>query len=142
MNRDPSTPRNWPALVSEVLDEARRHAGNGPLLAEELQQLGVGPEGRYSESAISNWIKGRAMPPADVLLAAATLGGISIDAKLSGTPATDVAGSEDVRRLSRELAQLQGVVMDLCARVGMEYPHLEVEDTPTTGTAQARAAGA
>ncbi|MDQ6899549.1 MAG: hypothetical protein M3072_08585 [Candidatus Dormibacteraeota bacterium] len=53
-------------------------------MAIRLEELGVRGEGgaRYSESAISNWIKGRAMPPAHVLLAAARLADISVDQKL------------------------------------------------------------
>jgi transcriptional regulator with XRE-family HTH domain len=135
MTDEGETPTDWPKMVSDVLAEARRHAGNGPLLAEELHRLGVGPDGRYSESAISNWIKGRAMPPADVLLAAATLGAISLDERLGaphseadGTPVEAIA--EDVRRVSRQLAQMQARVMHLYSRIGEAYPHDQAEDEP------------
>ena len=132
---------DWPRLVSDVLIEARRRAGNGSLLAEELHRLGVGPEGRYSESAVSNWVKGRAMPPADVLLAAATIGGISLDSKL-GDPTADLSEAsapavdqltEEVRRLSRLMAQMQGQLMHLYGRMGEAYPHDEAD--PQTGAA-------
>jgi transcriptional regulator with XRE-family HTH domain len=62
-----------------VLGEARRVAGGASVLAARLRESGVGPEHGYSESAISNWVNGRTMPPADVLLAAASLFGLPID---------------------------------------------------------------
>jgi transcriptional regulator with XRE-family HTH domain len=136
------TPTDWPKMVSDVLAEARRHAGNGPLLAEELHRLGVGPDGRYSESAISNWIKGRAMPPADVLLAAAALGAISLDDRL-GAPQPEAdempvdALAEDVRRLNRQLAQMQARVMHLYSRMGEAYPHDQADDERVDRTKKA-----
>ncbi len=64
-----------------------RPEGGAPL-ALALRSANVGPEsGTYSESAVSNWIKGRARPPADVVLAAASLYGISLDTRLGVEPA-------------------------------------------------------
>ncbi|MGH7918779.1 MAG: hypothetical protein ACREQM_02410 [Candidatus Dormibacteraceae bacterium] len=62
-------------LVRRVLQAARTHAGNAEKLAAQLQDLGIaGEHGRaYSQSAVSNWIRGRTMPPADVLVAAAEI---------------------------------------------------------------------
>jgi transcriptional regulator with XRE-family HTH domain len=73
----------WARAVSQILEDARRRAGKGPALASRLEQAGVmGRGARYSESSISNWIRGRAMPPADVVLAAAKALGISLDERL------------------------------------------------------------
>ncbi len=77
------------AVTRQVLEEARRGAGGGAALAAALQDANVGPDsGAYSVSAISNWIKGRTRPPADVLLAAAALYGISLDKPLGLLPNT------------------------------------------------------
>lgn len=82
-------------MVRQVVDEARRKLGSGPALTAELERVGVAPEsGRYSVSAVSNWCKGRAMPPSEVLLAAALLGGISIDAKLARGGAEEADGGD------------------------------------------------
>src|SRR5918995_2907303 len=71
------------ALVRRVVVAGRAAAGSGTQFAAQLQRLGISKDGQpYSESAISNWINGRTMPPADVLLAAARLAEISIDAGL------------------------------------------------------------
>lgn len=123
---------DWPRLVREILDDARRHAGTGPLLAQRLEELGAGREqGRYSESAISNWVKGRAMPPADVLLAAAAAASISIDRKLADATAgrADEAAPQApadleavVHDLRRQLGQVQAQVIDLYARLGFPVP--------------------
>ena len=126
---------NFPEVVQQVVDEARRKAGSGPALALELQKVGAAPEsGRYSESAISNWSKGRAMPPSDVLLAAAFVSGISIDAKLArnateeaGVSLTDSRAIQDLRDQIADLQQKQGrlqaLLMDLYARTGQPFPH-------------------
>lgn len=65
-----------PSLVRKVMAQARQAAGSGTKFAARLKEFGVGPNDGYSESAISNWINGRVMPPADVLLAAAAIAGI------------------------------------------------------------------
>ncbi len=65
-----------PSLVRKVMAQARQAAGSGTKFAARLKEFGVGPDDGYSESAISNWINGRVMPPADVLLAAAAIAGI------------------------------------------------------------------
>lgn len=123
---------DWSRVVQEVLDEARRSAGSGPALAERLEAAGVGPDGRYSESGISNWIKGRTMPPADVLLAAAVIGGISLDLKLAvtsvgegGDSATGEPGptvDEKIAGIQRQINQLDALLEDLYGRTGHPYP--------------------
>ena len=76
----------WELTARELLEEARRAAGGGSALAAALKDAGVSPDsGAYSESAVSNWIKGRTRPHADVLLAACSLYGLSLDARLPGT---------------------------------------------------------
>lgn len=121
---------DYAELVRQVVAEARRKAGSGPALALELERAGVGPDsGRYSESGISNWIKGRTKPPADVLLASAVIGGVSLDAKLAHGP--EVGDQEDslgqlradIRGLQRQQGRLQALLMDLYSRTGQPFPH-------------------
>ncbi len=101
----------WAAVVGGILEEARRRAGKGPALALRLQQLGVvGEKGeRYSESSISNWIRGRAKPPAEVVLAAAQAVHISLDDRLG------IGRRES--GLERQVADLQGQLEVLQAQV-------------------------
>jgi outer membrane murein-binding lipoprotein Lpp len=86
-------------------------------LAAALKGAGVGPDtGAYSESAVSNWIKGRTRPPADVVLAAAALHGLSLDAALGGTPASGETpsmsrASSDVDDLRAAVARLEMMVL-------------------------------
>ncbi|WP_246221207.1 DUF5919 domain-containing protein [Phytoactinopolyspora mesophila] len=83
---------SWDAVIRGLLMEARRAAGGASALAAALKDAGVGPEsGAYSESAVSNWIKGRTRPPADVVLASAALYSLSLDQPLGVTePAAKV----------------------------------------------------
>ena len=128
---------NWGAVITDVLSEARRVAGPASLLAERLAELGLhGDRGApYSESAISNWITGRTMPPADVLLAASSIAGISLDQRL-GTleaPRADKqrAANEfenELRELRRQVALLQTQLMNLYARTGHTYPQASSEE--------------
>jgi transcriptional regulator with XRE-family HTH domain len=110
------------AVARQVLDEARRAAGGGAALAAALQTANVGPDsGAYSVSAISNWIKGRTRPPADVLLAAASLYRISLDGPLGlssttgGAPTptpSPVKDTDDVEGLRAAVARLESLVHD------------------------------
>src|SRR5262249_22261603 len=124
-------------VVRQVLEEARRTAGSGTRFAAGLHEIGVGGEnGHYSESAISNWIKGRTMPPADVLLAAAAVARISLDAKLDqalGNPAVeDASTGELVAEVRRELGRLRADVRDLYLRLGFPAPsHLDAPALPS-----------
>lgn len=104
--------------MRNVLDGARRAAGGGAALAATLRQAGVGPDaGAYSESAVSNWIKGRTRPPADVVLAAASLYGLSLDRSL-GIKAEDPEGNGqagdrptgDLEQLRADLSTLEATV--------------------------------
>lgn len=107
---------DWNAIARGVLEQARRAAGGGASLAAALKQAGVGPDsGAYSESAVSNWIKGRTRPPADVVLAAAALHGLSLDAALgSPSPAPVEAppgARSDVEDLRASVAKLEALVL-------------------------------
>lgn len=141
----------WSQKVREVVEEARRRAGSGPALAGLLEETGVGPEsGRYSESGISNWVQGRTMPPADVLLAAASVGRVSLDSKLRAAEAAPGTGPDeprdlvDVNQLAREVqdlrrqyGRLEAILIDLHSRTGQPYPHErpdEREQSKAVGT--------
>jgi hypothetical protein len=141
---DGTTPR-WPEVVQSIIEAARRDAGSGPALAARLEALGVGGEtGRYSESAISNWIKGRTMPPADAVLAAAYAASISIDETLGHLAARELADQVSdrdsvIQQLRRELDKLRAEVIDLYGRLGFERAG-EV-DAPPAATKRRRSAG-
>jgi hypothetical protein len=120
------SPSIWAQVVGQLLEDARRRAGKGPALATRLEQLGVvGRGARYSESSISNWIRGRAMPPADVVLAAAKAVGISLDERVGiGHEPTD--GERQLAEMRELLARqeeraaafeerLEGVVQAVAA---------------------------
>jgi transcriptional regulator with XRE-family HTH domain len=114
--------------VREIIEEARRVAGSGTRLAERLQELGIRPADttRYSESAISNWIRGRTMPPADVLVAASLIAGLPLV-----TPRGAAAGEHgrQVLELGADLqAQvdaLRAAIIDLYGRLGYPLPNLD-----------------
>jgi hypothetical protein len=114
------------ATVREILEEARRVTGSGARLAARLEELGIGPPdtNRYSESAVSNWIRGRTMPPADVLVAASSIAGYPLERPAVGGQSTD--------RLQDQIDALQAAVIDLYGRLGYAQPSL---DTPLAGDA-------
>jgi transcriptional regulator with XRE-family HTH domain len=111
-------------IVRELLEEARRVAGSGPRLAAQLEALGIGPPdtNRYSESAISNWIRGRTMPPADVLVAASQIAGQPVRLPLA-------AAQADAAQLQEQIDALRAAVIDLYGRLGYTMPNL---DRPAT----------
>jgi transcriptional regulator with XRE-family HTH domain len=87
-------------VVARLMDEARRRAGG----ADQLIEL-VTPHVQkkdYKKQAVSSWQRGTAMPPAEVLLAACKVTGISIDATLYG----EGSMLERLDRLERRLAEL------------------------------------
>lgn len=103
----------WDAVVRDVLDQARRAAGGGAPLAAALRAADVGPEaGTYSESAVSNWIKGRARPPADVVLAAASLYGLSLDSRLGLAPQPATDAPAEVDELRAAFHRLESLVQE------------------------------
>jgi transcriptional regulator with XRE-family HTH domain len=113
-------------LVRDVLDEARRTVGSGPAFAERLQSQGVGPAtGLYSQSAVSNWINGRTMPPADVLIAAARIAGISLDARIHAASPPGGAGPREegeTEELQRQIDVLQAQMMEIYGHLGLAWP--------------------
>jgi transcriptional regulator with XRE-family HTH domain len=130
--------------VREILEEARRVAGSGPRLAARLEELGVGPPdtNRYSESAISNWIRGRTMPPADVLVAATIIAGQPLAGPLSLAESTDALRvlEQGAAKLQYEIDALRAAVIDLYGRLGYPMPNLDV--APDAGATPDRAASA
>src|SRR5262245_16267836 len=120
--------------VREILDEARRVAGSGSRLAARLQELGVGPSETitYSESAISNWVRGRTMPPADVLVAASLIAGQPLVVPRSSASAVGhpVPSAELGVELQRQLDALRAAVIDLFGRLGYPMPSLDSPDGP------------
>ena len=132
------------ATVREILDEARRVAGSGTRLAARLQELGIRPAEtiRYSESAISNWIRGRTMPPADVLVAASLIAGLPLVAPRSSARAQghSLQSAELAVEMQHQIDALRAAVIDLYGRLGYPMPSLETPDGPAErrhGTASA-----
>jgi hypothetical protein len=135
----------WDAAAREVLERARRAAGGGSALAAALKAAGVGPEsGAYSESAVSNWIKGRTRPAADVVLAAAALHGISLDSAL-GVSGSEAGAPEsrrpdsDVQDLRVTVGRLEALVKSRLGSDSQQVPRLRdlTGVYPTRSDAQA-----
>lgn len=137
----------WDAVVRDVLDEARRAAGGGAALAAKLKAAGVGPEaGAYSESAVSNWIKGRTRPPADVVLAAAAVYDLSLDrplriASASSNVTQPIETESDVEQLRAAVARLETLVNTKLAAQALPAPAVKdlVAVHATRAEAQAEA---
>ncbi|MGL4744721.1 MAG: DUF5919 domain-containing protein [Dermatophilaceae bacterium] len=117
----------WDSAVRDLLDHARRSAGGGAALANSLKEAGVGPDsGAYSESAVSNWIKGRTRPPADVVLAAAQRYNLSIDKALGLTsPSTAPAAPQGdaLSGMRESITRLQVRMDALLAHQGAASTH-------------------
>jgi hypothetical protein len=115
------------AAIQSLLVRARRAAGGGAALAAALHAVGIGPEsGTYSESAVSNWIKGRTCPPADVLVGAATIFGLSLDAAF-GLPTLAAEDHPDgISDLTQSVARLEHLVR---SHLGGEILHDEGPST-------------
>lgn len=93
-------------IVKSVIEEVREHLGKGDALAIALEKAGYAGKvsSRYSASVVSSWVTGRAMPGADVFLAAAKLVNISLDEYLyKEDAATD-------RKERQRLARLEGML--------------------------------
>lgn len=87
--------------VALLMEEARRKAGSGVVLAERIEHL-VGR--RYDVDSVSAWATGRTMPPADALLAAAKVTGLSLSAALIDTGSR---ASIDWSQLEKEREELR-----------------------------------
>ncbi len=100
--------------------QARQAAGSGTKFAARLKEFRVGPDDGYSESAISNWINGRVMPPADVLLAAAVIAGIPF-ASGEDEPQTRAQIEQEwrtlIRLLQSQVDELRVEVRNLSGRI-------------------------
>lgn len=84
-----------------IADESGGRPNRGAALAQRLaDQTGVG----YKAASVRAWIRGDAMPPAHVLVAAADLAGISVDSKL-GTVREASEAQDQLKSIREELAQ-------------------------------------
>src|SRR5262245_57764591 len=129
--------------VREIIEEARRVAGSGNRLAERLQELGIRPAEttRYSESAVSNWIRGRTMPPADVLVAATLVAGLPlVSPGRSGSGERSLQVLELGAELQSQVDALRAAIIDLYGRLG--YPMPNLEGSHDSGLRDRRAASA
>ncbi len=120
-------------VVKQIINEAKTVVGSGPVLAEQLERRGVGPDtGRYSPSAVSNWINGRTMPPADVLLAAAQIAGVSLDERLGvATGVVESDWSSAVDELQEQVDALRAQVIELYGRTGQTFPVDRATEQPS-----------
>jgi transcriptional regulator with XRE-family HTH domain len=88
------------ATVARLMDECRRRMAKDPELALQMKPL----VGRlYSDQTVSAWALGRTMPPADALLAACKVSGVSIDAALLG----EGSFAEQLAALRKAVEELQ-----------------------------------
>ena len=131
--------------VREILEDARRVAGSGSRLAARLEELGIGPPdtNRYSESAISNWIRGRTMPPADVLVAATVIAGQPLTRALAVTESSGtVRDLEDsTAHLQYQVDALRAAVIDLYGRLGYPMPSFDSDVRESGQSARAASTG-
>jgi transcriptional regulator with XRE-family HTH domain len=81
---------------------------------EALAQLLAEREGlHYKPPSVRAWIRGDAMPPADVLLAVARSVGISIDEVTSRTDGSQPQAAERLEALEGQVASLTDIVNQL-----------------------------
>lgn len=99
-------------LAYRVLDEAARAVGTADALAVRMEPH---VHKRYGNSAIYAYTNERAVPPGDVLLAAALAAGISLDDKL-GIGREPSEAERQMAELRAEMAQLRGQVAELQER--------------------------
>jgi hypothetical protein len=88
---------NVALAIQEVMREARDKAGSAGRLLKKMS-----PEFRRSDSAISAYIKGDSVPPADVFLEAARVMDVKIDVHLYG-----VSLAAEFERMKGELDELK-----------------------------------
>jgi hypothetical protein len=106
-------------ITRRVVKQAREATGSASKLALELDRMGInGDNDRpYSDSAISNWTKGRTRMPGDVLLGLAYLSGTSLD---------EIVGirgeAESAKSLRQGIDEIRGMVADLYLHLGLEMP--------------------
>jgi hypothetical protein len=131
--------------VREILQDARRVAGSGSRLAARLEELGIGPPetSRYSESAISNWIRGRTMPPADVLVAATVIAGhpLAWPRDVAESDGATRALQDGTAQLQYQVDALRAAVIDLYGRLGFPMPNFDHDARADTPPGRAASAG-
>jgi hypothetical protein len=96
-------------LAHGVLDEAVEKVGTADALVARMEPH---LHKRYGDSAIYAYTNKRAVPPGDVLLAAALTAGISLDEKL-GIARQEAVVETQVDELRAEMAQLRDAVANL-----------------------------
>jgi 8-oxo-dGTP diphosphatase len=117
------------AVVARAVDRARRAAKTAATLVVAMEPH-VGR--RYDVDAVSAWATGRSMPPADALLAAARVTGLSLDALLKEDEGQDFPDAlERLQHLERRVMQLEQALERLQAEPAM---------TATDGQTSSRAA--
>jgi transcriptional regulator with XRE-family HTH domain len=99
------------------MQEAKSRAGKAGALALRMEPH-VGR--RYDEDSVSAWVRGQAVPPADALLAAAKVTGVSLDGFLGDEQTHRDA---EVRELHQELSALRQEYDDFHAAVIEAFSH-------------------
>jgi transcriptional regulator with XRE-family HTH domain len=99
-------------LVARVMREAAGAAGKQRALLNQIEPL-VGRT--FKDNSVSAWVRGRNMPNADVLLAAAKANRISLDELLYGE---SLEARQD--RLEKELADLRQAISGQTSSEGDE----------------------
>lgn len=87
-------------LVAAVMKEAAGKAGKQRAFLAQIREL-TGET--YQETTVSSWTRGRNVPGADILLAAAKANGISLDRLLYGE-----SFEERIARAEERLERLEG----------------------------------
>jgi hypothetical protein len=116
-------------LAHGVLDEAVEKVGTADALVARMEPH---LHKRYGDSAIYAYTNKRAVPPGDVLLAAALTAGISLDEKL-GIARQEAVVETQVDELRAEMAQLRDAVANLQGQlVGREVSQPAPSDATIT----------
>jgi hypothetical protein len=116
-------------LAHGVLDEAVEKVGTADALVARMEPH---LHKRYGDSAIYAYTNKRAVPPGDVLLAAALTAGISLDEKL-GIVRQEAVVETQVDELRAEMAQLRDAVANLQRQlVGREVLPPAAQDSTIT----------
>jgi hypothetical protein len=116
-------------LAHGVLDEAVEKVGTADALVARMEPH---LHKRYGDSAIYAYTNKRAVPPGDVLLAAALTAGISLDDKL-GIARQEAVVETQVDELRAEMAQLREAVANLQGQlVGQDVAQHAPQDAMST----------
>ncbi len=102
------------AVVVRLMVDAKGRSGKARAFLNQIEPL-VGRA--YSDRSVSAWLRGSAMPPADVLLAAAKVTGISVDGYLFGE---SLSARQD--RLEAEAKERDATIRELRAAIQARPP--------------------